>query len=109
MLSFISLTLVLEQILSVAPKADYVLLIKPQFEVGRTGVKEGIVTNPALREDAVMTVLWSAFDNGLGVCGILSSPILGGAGNHEYVLWLRADSQSNPSEWTHEVHKLAGA
>jgi 23S rRNA (cytidine1920-2'-O)/16S rRNA (cytidine1409-2'-O)-methyltransferase len=91
------------------PAADYVLLVKPQFEVGRTGVKEGIVTNPALREDAVMAVLWSAFDNGLGVCGILSSPILGGAGNHEYVLWLRADSQSNPSEWTQQVHQLAGA
>ncbi|MFA9276810.1 MAG: TlyA family RNA methyltransferase [Rhodoluna sp.] len=109
-LSFISLTHVMSALKACAtPIADYVLLVKPQFEVGRTGVKEGIVTNPALREDAVMAVLWSAFDNGLGVCGILSSPILGGAGNHEYVLWLRADSQSNPSEWTQQVHQLAGA
>lgn len=108
--SFISLTHILSALKACATdSADYVVLVKPQFEVGRTGIKEGIVTNPALREDAVMAVLWNAFDNGLGVCGILSSPILGGAGNHEYVLWLRADSQSNPSEWTQQVHKLAGA
>lgn len=108
--SFISLTHILSALKACATdSADYVVLVKPQFEVGRTGVKEGIVTNPALREDAVMAVLWNAFDNGLGVCGLLSSPILGGAGNHEYVLWLRADSQSNPSEWTQQVHKLAGA
>ena len=108
--SFISLTHIMSALKACATEtADFVLLVKPQFEVGRTGVKEGIVTNPALREDAVMTVLWSAFDHGLGVCGILSSPILGGAGNQEFVLWLRADSGSNPSEWTQQVHKLAGA
>lgn len=108
--SFISLTHIMSALKACATEtADYILLVKPQFEVGRTGVKEGIVTNPALREDAVMAVLWSAFDHGLGVCGILSSPILGGAGNQEFVLWLRADSGSNPSEWTQQVHKLAGA
>lgn len=109
-LSFISLTHVMAALKACATdEADYVLLVKPQFEVGRTGVKEGIVTNPALREDAVMKVLWSAFDHGLGVCGILSSPILGGAGNQEYVLWLRADSPTNPSEWTQQVHTVTGA
>ncbi len=107
--SFISLTHIMAALKACTQTdADYVLLVKPQFEVGRTGVKEGIVTNPALREDAVMRVLWHAFDLGLNVCGILSSPILGGAGNKEFVLWLRADTGTNPSEWTQQVHQLAG-
>ena len=108
-LSFISLTQVIPALIATASAtADYVLLIKPQFEVGRTGVKEGIVTNPSLREDAINTVLWHAWDYGLGVSGLISSPILGGAGNHEYVVWLRAHGGENPSQWRDTVHKLAG-
>jgi 23S rRNA (cytidine1920-2'-O)/16S rRNA (cytidine1409-2'-O)-methyltransferase len=91
-----------------APDADFVLLIKPQFEVGRTGVREGIVTNPALREDAIRTVLWSAFDAGLGVAGLISSPILGGHGNHEYLVWLSARAGRNPQEWDDTVHSVTG-
>lgn len=107
-LSFISLTHVLGALQHCATEtADFVLLVKPQFEVGRTGVKEGIVTNPALREDALNQVLWAAFDLGLFTCGILPSPILGGAGNKEYVLWLRANGGKNPSEWSQHVHSLA--
>lgn len=108
-LSFISLTHVLPAIVSCAQKsAEFILLIKPQFEVGRTGVKEGIVTNPALREDAINKVLWAAHDLGLGVCGIIPSPILGGAGNKEYVLWLHEGGQ-NPSEWSEQIHSMMGA
>jgi len=109
-LSFISLTHVLAALKACAePDADFVLLVKPQFEVGRTGVKEGIVTNPALREDAVNKVLWSAFDLQMETHGLLSSPILGGSGNHEYVIWLRNGSQRTPAEWSEHVHKLTGA
>ena len=46
--------------------ADLVLLVKPQFEVGRTAVKGGLVTDAALRADAVAGVLWAAWDAGLG-------------------------------------------
>ncbi len=108
-LSFISLTHVIPALVATATAdADFILLIKPQFEVGRTGVREGIVTNPALREDAVNAVLWAAWDAGLETRGLVSSPILGGAGNHEYVVWFGAGSQSNPSQWSDTVHKLAG-
>ncbi len=108
-LSFISLTHVIPALVATASEdADFVLLVKPQFEVGRTGVREGIVTNPALREDAVNSVLWNAWDAGLETVGIISSPILGGAGNHEYVVWFRAGRSLNPSQWTDTVHKLAG-
>ncbi|MCW4384157.1 TlyA family RNA methyltransferase [Salinibacterium sp. SYSU T00001] len=107
-LSFISLTMVIPAIVhTVAPGSDLVLLVKPQFEVGRGGIREGIVREPGLRSDAVMTVLWSAWDLGWGTAGIVSSPILGGSGNHEYVVHLRADG-GNPTEWMERVSELAG-
>lgn len=108
-LSFISLTHVIPALVASVPAgADFILLIKPQFEVGRTGVKEGIVTYPPAREDAINTVLWNAWDSGLGTAGIISSPILGGAGNHEYVVWLSAACGDNPTQWRDTVHRLAG-
>jgi 23S rRNA (cytidine1920-2'-O)/16S rRNA (cytidine1409-2'-O)-methyltransferase len=106
-LSFISLTTVLPALQSVAtPEADFVLLVKPQFEVGRTGIREGIVRDPALRTDAVTTVLWSAFDLGLGTAGITDSPIAGTAGNREYLVWLSAIRGGNPTEWLDRVTRL---
>jgi len=89
-LSFISLTHVLEPLTALAePHADLVLLVKPQFEVGRGGVKEGIVRDRGARQDAAATVLWAAWDLGLGSLGIVDSPIPGGSGNREYLVHLR--------------------
>ena len=107
--SFISLTHILPALALTAPDADFVLLIKPQFEVGRVGVREGIVTNPALREDAITGVLWAAFDVGLATVGLIPSPILGGQGNHEYLVWLSAHAGQNPAEWGDTIHLIAGA
>ena len=107
-LSFISLTTVLPALVAtVGLDADYVLLIKPQFEVGRTGIREGIVRDAALRDEAIMTVLWSAWDVGLPTAGILPSPIAGGAGNREYLVWLSVGAGSNPTEWTQRVSAIA--
>lgn len=111
-LSFISLTLVLPAIASVAgPDTDVVLLIKPQFEVGRTGVREGLVTDAAARADAVANVLWAAWDAGLGTAGVLASPIAGTHGNHEYLAHLRVSTEGagNPTECLQTVNELAGA
>ena len=109
-LSFISLTTVLPALVAVAADgADFVLLIKPQFEVGRTGIREGVVRNAGLRADAISAVLWAAFDLGLGTAGIISSPVLGNAGNHEYLVWLSATAGSNPTEWLNVVFDLSGA
>lgn len=98
-LSFISLRLVLPALVEAVPADDFVLLVKPQFEVGRTGVREGIVRDPALRNDALMNVLWAAWDLGLGTTGLAASPIVGTHGNHEYLARFQRDVGANPTEW----------
>ena len=106
-LSFISLGLVLEPLRDGAdPSADFVLLVKPQFEVGRGGIREGIVRDAGARQDAVTNVLWAAWDLGLGTAGIVPSPIAGTAGNREYLVWLSADRGTNPTEWIGTVASL---
>ena len=89
--------------------ADFVLLVKPQFEVGRTGIREGVVHSADLREDAVMNVLWAAWDLGLGTAGVIPSPIVGTAGNREYLVWLSAVAGGNPTEWVPAVHDIASS
>ncbi|CAB4673229.1 unannotated protein [freshwater metagenome] len=90
-LSFISLTLVLPALAAVSKSdADFVLMVKPQFEVGREKLGAGgVVRDSALRRSAVMEVADSAYDVGLGTLGIAASPLPGPAGNVEYFLWLR--------------------
>ncbi|HEY4850052.1 MAG TPA: TlyA family RNA methyltransferase, partial [Streptosporangiaceae bacterium] len=90
-LSFISLILVLPALTSCAsPDADFVLLVKPQFEVGKGRVGAGgVVRDPGLRAAAVAGVADAAAASGLGVAGIAASPLPGPAGNVEYFLWLR--------------------
>ncbi|GLZ06774.1 TlyA family rRNA (cytidine-2'-O)-methyltransferase [Actinomadura sp. NBRC 104412] len=91
-LSFISLRLVLEPIRRcVEPAADYAMMVKPQFEVGKDRVGAGgVVRDPRLRADAVRGVAEHAATLGLGVLGVTASPLPGPAGNVEYFLWLRA-------------------
>ncbi|HEY9410939.1 MAG TPA: TlyA family RNA methyltransferase [Jiangellaceae bacterium] len=93
-LSFISLRLVLPALagLTVAD-GDLVLMVKPQFEVGRERVgKGGVVRDPALRGEAVRSVADAARQVGLGVAGVTASPLPGPSGNVEYFLWLRRDA-----------------
>ncbi len=109
-LSFISLTTVLPALMATAtPGADFVLLIKPQFEVGKGGIREGIVHSAGLRSDAVAGVLWAAWDLGLKTNGLVASPIAGAAGNREYLCWLTSTAGSNPTEWMQRIEVLVGA
>lgn len=106
-LSFISLTQVLPALRDVAAaSADFVLLVKPQFEVGRTGVREGIVHDAGLRADAVGGVLWSAWDLRLGTAGVIASPIAGSHGNREFLVHL-TELGVNPTDWLEQVGSLA--
>jgi 23S rRNA (cytidine1920-2'-O)/16S rRNA (cytidine1409-2'-O)-methyltransferase len=89
-LSFISLTLVLPALIGcAAPEADFVLMVKPQFEVGKNRVGDGVVRDPELRVEAVRAVAAAAGDAGLGVRGVTASPLPGPSGNVEFFLWLR--------------------
>ena len=100
-LSFISLTLVLPALAAVSKSdADYLLMVKPQFEVGREHLGAGgVVRDAALRKSAVQEVAESAFDVGLGTRGIVASVLPGPAGNVEYFLWLqRGAGPINESE-----------
>ena len=107
-LSFISLKMVLPALVAtVGTTAEFVLLVKPQFEVGRTGIREGIVKSAGLRADAVTGIMWAGHDLGLRTAGVIPSPIAGGSGNQEYLLWLSTSAGSNPTEWLDKVSALA--
>lgn len=90
-LSFISLALVLPALAAVAvPDADLVLMVKPQFEVGRERLGSGgVVRSSQQRAEAVLGVAQAAAADGLGVVGVARSPLPGPSGNVEYFLWLR--------------------
>jgi 23S rRNA (cytidine1920-2'-O)/16S rRNA (cytidine1409-2'-O)-methyltransferase len=105
-LSFISLLTVLPALVAcVAPgpdrPADLVLLVKPQFEVGRERVgKGGVVRAPELRAETVRTVADAARGHGLLVRGLTRSRLPGPSGNVEFVLWLTALAPGDPAPTT---------
>ncbi|MCT0230572.1 TlyA family RNA methyltransferase [Synechococcus sp. CS-1324] len=91
-LSFIGLPLVLpalRRLLHPAGPAEAVVLIKPQFEVGRERVgKGGVVRDPRAHADAIEAVIAACSKLAWPAAGLVASPITGPAGNHEYLLWL---------------------
>jgi 23S rRNA (cytidine1920-2'-O)/16S rRNA (cytidine1409-2'-O)-methyltransferase len=91
-LSFISLRLVLPALVAcLEPGGDLLLLVKPQFEVGRKLVgRGGVVRDPQLRAGAIRGVAQAAAELGFGVRGLVASSLPGPAGNLEFVLWLAA-------------------
>ncbi|MFC3994523.1 TlyA family RNA methyltransferase [Nocardiopsis sediminis] len=93
-LSFISLKLVLPPLVACAdPGADFAMMVKPQFEVGKDRVGAGgVVRDPQLRAEAVRDVAAHALTLGLGTAGVAASPLPGPSGNVEYFLRLRADA-----------------
>ena len=98
--SFISLRLVLPALRRLLQASDglcpeAMVLVKPQFEVGKDRVgKGGVVRDPDAHRDAIELVMAAGTELGWQPQGIVASPITGPAGNHEYVLWL---AESPPS------------
>ena len=86
--SFISATCIIPAIFEVAANgADFICLVKPQFEVGRAGVgKGGIVKDERLRKAALEKVIESAIAVGFEYKSSRLSPIKGGDGNVEYLV-----------------------
>jgi len=88
--SFISATLVLPAVLQAAVPAEIVVLVKPQFEVGRQQVgKGGIVRDPEAQSAAVEKVKQKVISLGGVQVGVIDSPILGAEGNREFLLHAR--------------------
>ena len=95
-LSFISLKIVLPALIAVAKdEADFLIMVKPQFEVGKEKLGAGgVVRDAALRKEAVAAVAAAAFSLGLGCLGVVASPLPGPSGNVEYFLWLSKAGQA---------------
>jgi len=76
---------------------EALLLIKPQFEVGRERVgKGGVVRDPLAHLDAINRVIEAAKAQHWKAAGLVASPITGPAGNHEYLVWLVDADQQKP-------------
>lgn len=106
-LSFISLTLIIPALVRcAAPEADYLLMVKPQFEVGKGRIgKGGVVRDPQLHQEAISQVATCAQQAGLTIWDVAPSALPGPAGNVEYFL-----SMSGPAAThTREACDLADA
>ena len=107
-LSFISLTLVLPALIGVVtPDGDLMLMVKPQFEVGKERLgKGGVVRDLGHRADAVETVARAAADRGWGARAVTTSPLPGPSGNVEFFLRLRQGPTGiGPAEISAEVRR----
>lgn len=106
--SFISLTKIMPALWDLLqPSREVVLLIKPQFEVGRSRVgKKGVVRNKSDRADSIFQVLQAALELGWHYRGLTPSPLKGPAGNIEYLLWLAMESDT-PSPTLAEIQEIA--
>lgn len=95
-LSFISLTLVIAPLAAAAAAdADFVLLIKPQFELSRAALdKHGVVASPVRRIEAVRRVCDAILAEGLRIVALEPSVLPGPSGNVEFFVWARQTWQA---------------
>jgi 23S rRNA (cytidine1920-2'-O)/16S rRNA (cytidine1409-2'-O)-methyltransferase len=98
--SFISLRTVAGALLGQAAEgADVVVLVKPQFEVGREAASRGrgVVTDPDLWRDAVSGVIAAFEARGAAIMDLMVSPLQGADGNVEFLLHVRTGAAPRPS------------
>lgn len=108
-LSFISLRLVLPALVSAAREgADFVVMVKPQFEVGRDAIgKGGVVRDPALWVASMRGVAEVARSLGAGLAGAAPSAVPGPAGNREFFLHLRAGADAGDDQLEAAAREVA--
>lgn len=98
--SFISLTKIIPAVARISPPgADLLLMVKPQFEVGRSDVKAGVVTDPHAHQRAIHQVLQEAEQAGLTAKCIIPSALPGPQGNREYFVWFTVDNAEETPTW----------
>ena len=98
--SFISLRLILPVLVKLLePHADSIVLIKPQFEVGKGQVgKSGVVHDPQQHQQVLWDILTAVQDCGFGVRAAMASPLLGPKGNREFLAHLQLGATAMPRQ-----------
>jgi 23S rRNA (cytidine1920-2'-O)/16S rRNA (cytidine1409-2'-O)-methyltransferase len=108
-LSFISLRLVLPALVATAQAhADLVLLVKPQFELGRAEIGRGVVRDPALWKRALNGVVEAAAAHSYAPVDAVAASPPGPAGNREFFLWLRRDQGLPEAVVERAIEELEG-
>jgi len=107
-LSFISLKLILPNLIELAKNTgDIILLIKPQFEAGKDKVgRKGVVKDPKLHQEIISEIISFSQNHNLRVGGLDYSPIKGPRGNIEYLLWLSKEERPSGFIKNDEINKL---
>jgi 23S rRNA (cytidine1920-2'-O)/16S rRNA (cytidine1409-2'-O)-methyltransferase len=97
--SFISLRLLMPVVVKwLKPQGDVIVLIKPQFEAGKSDVgKGGVVRDVKIQRRVIDEVMRAAVLVGLIPHGLISSPLKGPAGNTEYLAWFALNRPSDAS------------
>ncbi|WP_058120600.1 TlyA family RNA methyltransferase [Actinobaculum massiliense] len=110
-LSFISLTLVIPALAAVAAQnADFLLMVKPQFEVGKEKIgAHGVVRNSDYHVEAMVKVATAAREAGLAILAIAPSPLPGPVGNVEYFLHMRKGGPDALGESLEDAARVAVA
>lgn len=92
--SFISLTMVLPAVQHLLkPEGEGICLVKPQFETGAKKVgKKGVIRDPNVHRQVCMEIQQFAASLGFEIQGLIESPILGGDGNKEFLMWISRES-----------------
>lgn len=104
-LSFISVRLVASVLTQLGGKdTDWMVLVKPQFELGRSDLgKGGVVRSAAARSRALTTVIDTMRSAGFVINGCVPSPVIGGSGNREALLWMRRNGRGKVLEEMYKV------
>lgn len=105
-LSFISLTLIIPALVRACrPDADFLLMVKPQFEIGKDRLGHGgVVRSLDHHEETIIKVAQCAIDLGLDIADVAASPLPGPAGNVEYFLSMRRGHPDPVSDLAAAVH-----
>lgn len=92
--SFISVTKLLSKIATLPNCNEIVCLVKPQFECGKENADKykGVVLNKAIHKEVINNLILAFKEIDFGACGLTFSPITGGNGNIEYLLYLKKNS-----------------
>ena len=105
--SFISVTKLISKIAMLPNCSEIVCLVKPQFECGKENANKykGVVLNKNIHNEVIGNLIEAFNKNGFGANGLTFSPIKGGNGNIEYLLYLKKDVSNNSIN----IHKIIDA